>query len=319
MKKTKLLLAFGAHGDLKIEGDSKFFRKAVIPFLEEHVERGKRKAAIICEGTMPEEIPRDKAGPEPVRTVAALYWLMRDREGFLERATEWVAERDKKANSFFMDVADKGLLESGTQGWPNSDFWGFEEYAMGLNRKEPGTVRFLMEPPNIEAIYMDAFRKTISRLLRLTGENLEFVAESMRYSMRSAMLCDKEVLGLTDQLAQEDPDIAIIIPRSRSHMAMEAFFSRDRYDVFVRTGSLGEWSFESDALVRFYAGDLGERELMLYAKLEQELLSYTKSFRLDIVQQDRFPLEVLERVYLEARAYAIAKNQEAAQELGIME
>jgi len=328
VKRTKLLLAFGTHGNAELEGDKRFFRNAIIPFLDEHVKNGKGKAAVIYEGFQPTRIEEDGSRPEKERVKDNLAFLRRKKKTVMDYLGLISAGFEETASAILRNIANKGTppgsyipkdMEQEITSMLYSSFLGFEEYAMALNRLEPGTVSFFSEPQNAQAIYAETYGKLLHRSLSLEPKNPGIATKCMALDIEHMMLRDREVKILADRLAAEDPDIAIIIPRSRNHMAMEALFERDRYDISLLMGSLGEWSFESDAMVGFYAGELSERELMLYAKLEQELLSYTKSFRLDVVQQDRFPLEVLDRVYLEARAYAIAKNQEAAAELGIME
>jgi len=331
--KTKLLLAFGAHGSSKIKGDGKFFRNAITPFLEEHVAKGRGKAALIHEGMMFGIIENEiignglaaEAKPEPKRTMDILDWMRKERKRLLARVEMVVSEfgYSSSCSTRKSEEAER----SGSMSWGH---FGHEKYAVRLNRKEPGAVRFFMEPQNAEAIYLEAYGHMLDLRLRQVGKDIKLATECMKVFIKTIKLRDKGVKDLADRLVSENPGIAIIIPRGRAHAPMEAMFERSRYDVSLRIGSPSALPFENDAMIRSYRSPLSRRELRLYAKLEQEIYIYGKSIGFDLEadkpdkhflkiarQNNESPIKVLERVYLQARAYVIAKNPEIARELGI--
>ena len=339
MKKTKLLLAFGTHGNAELEGDKRFFRNAIIPFLDEHVKKGKGKAAVIYEGFQPTRIEEDGSKPEKERVKDNLAFLRRKRKTVMEYLGLISAGFEETASAILRNIANKGIppgsyipkdKEQEITGMLYSSFLGFEEYAMALNRLEPGTISFFCEPQNAQAIYAETYGKLLHRSLSLEPKNSRIAAKCMVFALEHMMIRDREVKNLAERLAKESPEIAIVIPRGRAHAPMEMLFKQDRYDISLHIGSPDILTFENDAMIRAYGGKLSRRELSLFAKLEEEINAYIRmmGFDLDSDKPDgrlleyaklagRSPIQALEKLIFDARAYAIANNPQAAAELGI--
>ena len=341
MKRTTLLLAFGTHGNAELEGDKRFFRNAIIPFLDEHVKKGKGKAAVIYEGFQPTRIEEDESRPEKERVKDNLAFLRRKKKTVMDYLGLMSAGFEETASAILRNIANKGTppgsyipkdMEQEITSMLYSSFLGFEEYAMALNRLEPGTVSFFSEPQNAQAIYAETYGKLLQRSLSLEPKNSGIAAKCMALDIEHMMLRDREVKNLAERLAKESPDIAIIIPRGRAHAPMEMLFDKNKYGISLHIGSPDILTFENDAMIRAYGGRLSRRELRLFAKLEEEISAYARMMGFDLdsdkpdnrllefaKQTNRSLIQALEKLFLDARAYAIAKNPEIAKELGIRE
>jgi len=334
-------LAFGTHGNAELEGDKRFFRNAIIPFLDEHVKKGKGKAAVIYEGFQPTRIEEDESKPEKERVKDNLAFLRRKKKTVMEYLGLISAGFEETASAILRNIANKGTppgsyipkdMEQEIIGMLYSSFLGFEEYAMALNRLEPGTVSFFSEPQNAQAIYAETYGKLLHRSLGLEPKNPGIATKCMALAIEHMMLRDREVKDLAGRLAKESPEIAIIIPRGRAHAPMEMMFKQDRYDISLHIGSPDILTFENDAMIRAYGGKLSRRELSLFAKLEEGISAYARMMGFDLdsdkpdnrllefaKQTGRSLIQALEKLIFDARAYAIAKNPEIAKELGIRE
>jgi hypothetical protein len=336
MAKTKLLLAFGAHGNLKSAGERGFFRDTIVPFLDEHVVREKKKAALIYETVLEIPMRYDTTQPEPFRTISALDTLKEKRESILKGLDTLLAHASGKIAALFSNSFDKGITPYAfaTESWElaflgSLELWGFAQDAIRLNGAMPDSIRFFLEPQNSEVVYLGENQKFLIRLLQQGKlRDLELMTEYMGLGIREMLLRDSGVVALADKLAAENPDGAIIIPRGVAHAPIEHFFDKDRYDVTTHVSGMGIVPFSSNALVKAYRGALDERELRLYAKLEMELLKYFESLGFDVVngpdermlkfiRQGESAVEAFSRITRDARAYVIMNNPETARELGI--
>ena len=158
--KTKVLLVFGMHGSdrrgYSIPPDKPFFRKSVVPFLEEHVEKGGKKATIIRElsvGSKVSDLICGK-GEKRLRSLAVVRFMAKTAghresvEGY-----EMMLSLIRTACGMYEAGAAEGyqMLDKGTD-VPDIAHWGFEEYMLRINKRSPGAIRSVCERLDAEAV-----------------------------------------------------------------------------------------------------------------------------------------------------------------------
>lgn len=295
MAKTPLLLAFGMHGihgsagDKSIPCNKRFFRRAVVPFLKEHVIRGRRKAVVIKENG-PAPLPK---GTITKQNVTELLKAI-DERSFDEKklrallTSDYALANEEYARTFNIGLANRVFLRH-----------GFEDVALRINRASPNQIIFTTEPQTPYVHYLSWKKEALLYLLaHFANESVLLLAtEILKVELELSYSRDSLLDQLVVKLAKEDPSRAIIITRGQGHIAMQRFFDKERFDITVKEDdyTLG---FNIEAAIKYYAGQLSNQELERLARLNIITIAYVGS-----VADSRFG-----RLF---RALAILANAEA--------
>jgi hypothetical protein len=340
MTRTKALLAFGAHGSQFTPGERKFFRNAVVPFIEGIAKEG-GKAALIYEGVLPGNITSLPLGPQLSEIKNALDFLQKNRNDIVAKIKDSISCAETTIRCTLEKTVDKGFFLSDFE--PQSQEriqlngifpveWGFEDDVKKINQDRPGTVRFLHEPQDAEALYLGMIYDLLERIISTRGNDdaLQFMVQYVRSGLEQMLLRDRAVVSLAEKLANEDLERSIVIPRGYFHESMVILFNSDLFDVTCMKGTTCNIrNFEWYAVEGFYQGSLREEELEKYAILE---LASTR-FVMDELnlpdgtnaawetRQALAPtsLETARTLSNKARTHALTLHPNIAKELGIKE
>jgi len=249
--RTKVLFAFGTHGD-KCHGgstpmDKPFFKRSVVPFLEEHVGKGGKKATIIYESTFATSIKkifdRVYGGYEEFwRGLAALRYMTKV-EGNGECAGDYETLlsliRDL-CEAHEVEVANQyQMFDKGTDA-PSLIHWGFEEYMLQINKRSPGSIRSICEGQDAEAVLaviaemygFGALLKSVANEphIGFAGAFVEKVKTGAEATRRRDMVVIKQM----EEIAAGDPDGVIVVPRGWGHKVMVKLIDNGRFEVTVK-------------------------------------------------------------------------------------
>jgi hypothetical protein len=253
---AKILLAFGTHGRGDRPPDRRFFRSAVVPFIEEALREG-RKVAVIHElclydriGFLEEDVQRLLSG--------------RGAEGAGEWLREDLAMVQAEANHALRNTLDLGIA-----GAPVAD-WGFNDAIMEVNAARPGSVLSIIEPQTVESLF--AHWRMRSFLSSLGPQGVDCMAGFIRTMAEDCIRRDLGVLRLAERSALINGEAAIVIPRGSAHRGMAGLI-RGRHELLVAEGRSRE-DYMDRAVRLSYGRSLGEDEARAFAALELELLRF---------------------------------------------
>lgn len=224
MQKTRVILAFGNHGGAvegkRYEPNREFFRGAIVPVIEEIANSGK-KAVVIDEQCPVNSFAQFGLNLFQMRKGMASRTVI---EGVLRYATAM-------ANNAYSETRDRGI-------WPDGEieFGGYEPEMLRVNFKNPGQIRTVIEPQDVDAVisgmlmmkHMDTLFDFGSKILII---NLMLLMKEIAKHM---FIRDKLVVGLAEQLAAEDPERMILIPRGTKHRVMAGLFDSSRFELDVK-------------------------------------------------------------------------------------
>ncbi len=323
MQKTKLVLAFGAHGLTNKDGKREsgptqwFFKKAILPEISKTFFK-KGKATVILEALF-----WDDAGRPGTEDLEAY------RRGDLARVEGKLKDGERRLNEINQVITNalSARLDTGkTKGDVND--WGFEKWIVRLNRLRPKTITTLPESPVVEAMWQRDLANLLREKLRnaTPSESIDLMMERINAHSKAHHLRDRAVFELAQKLREENPSRMIIIPRGEGHRGMQVLFPESEYEARVSC-AFGYFDFETEATIRSYESKLGTQELSDYAKLQ---IDYTRHYlertlsplhNLLFIGGDKLNYRLFHILnvilVLESRRFAIEKNPGCAERLGI--
>lgn len=272
MAKAKILFVFGTHEFGLPMGNKLFFRKAATPFIEEQVRNGK-KVAVVFELGYTEEMFTNKLSDEEM-------WRAVEQTGGIRRANDFnVRELFRKAQSR-INAELASTLGEGRRGKEEMIDWGFNGAISSLNLRRPGTVLSVVEPPpEPEATYSywraRILSKRIGNIGFWTEKRVELLKEWIKYESRAIVLRDKSTSGLIVGLSKSHE--ALVVPRGAYHAGMIELFDPEAFEIRVVKDRRSGESFLYDVARESCRRELGEEELLGYAKLEAAYRNYFES------------------------------------------
>ncbi|MFH0884320.1 MAG: hypothetical protein V1861_01260 [Candidatus Micrarchaeota archaeon] len=295
--RTPLLLAFGEHpaecGGVRYGADKKFFQSAVVPFLEEHVERRGGKAAIIFE----------------FNVGFNLLGFDRDNPAHARAVQKMVAEHE-------MDMVGKVTpkLNGGMEIGPAAEWfdWGYLDKVIAINAMKPNSVLSIVEPLGADTAWSMWDQETVMATLRNADSFMEKVKiekEIIRYSARTCIGRSRRVADLAQRIRREDPAIALIIPRGYAHSGMASFFSPADFDVTLLSHMRGASRFSSDIIIEAFAREVSDDEWTRHAALALHFNAYCSAngerFMNASKKNGSYDEDVLRLLSVEAKRYAL--------------
>lgn len=224
-QKTKVLLAFGRHGsDLNrsSERDKRFFRRSIVPFLQEHVIGGKRPVTIIYDTVITPSM-----GKPYVRSLLSGKLTSQKRRIAMRELSRMLAEFSP--NGAPIELVNAYLIET--------ENFGFEKFISRMDPDSLARIRAVMEPQIARAIYLSLLsRRHIKRAEKMDSQGKldQLILEVMKhiqFSAKSIVLRDRAVLQLVEYEAAEDPKRVFVIARGLAHHGMSLLFDETRFDI----------------------------------------------------------------------------------------
>jgi hypothetical protein len=253
MTKTKALLVFGVHGDKRpnaagacsgsTEANSEFFRGAVLPFLEENVEKGGKKALVIYEALWP-------AVSHPTSTV----------EDYLKRLAE-------------------PLNRGKAIGHADMFAFGFEDKILEINRKAPYQVLCRVER-QYQEVRAGAYElNNLSEEMRNRRFDESSLGIMVEYLTKLCAICmarDNGVFDIAEEFRKKNPGSVIIIPRGTAHRGLATWFEHGRFllwrkyevNALVDQDNADSDPFLVEALDRQYRGEASHEQIKRLAWLK---------------------------------------------------
>lgn len=323
MTRTKVLLALGSHdntiGNARMRADTKFFRKAVQPVLLDTFLR-RKKAAIVFEGVF----FQDAGNPSTDDLETYRKGELSELEPKLKAAEREMKYSEESVGKIWTERLDNGkpLLYRVC--------WGFERTMMLINRLRPGTIRSFPEPQVVEAVWEHNLEEMLRGKIKTASqaEAVDIMVEALKAHSRSIILRDTAIYGLAKKLRGEDPSRLIIIPRGSAHRGITALFPESEYELDVVCDN-SVIDFNHEATIRLYKEELSEQEWADYAKLQLDCNAYhlVRMGALSHVWLMLAGMKVHEAFWrlshailsAESRKFAIEKNPDCADRLGIKE
>lgn len=224
---TRLVMAFARHNDMNNHGGNmNFFRDILAPELEDIAKKGKR-ALVLFEisfypqafgqfpptvGTMWNVVRQEGAGR--ARTLAKLQRKLEKHKIVFDREMESTFEIGKRSDKYELD-------------------WGFEDTVARINGKNPGQMRIISEPQSAEAIHALFRADLMEHMIQEIGgyPHIDAVVDHVEYYSEHLKLRDTATFSAVEQLAAEDPEGVIILPRGTAHRNMASLYGNNKYEV----------------------------------------------------------------------------------------
>ena len=285
------MLAFGEHpgqhGDKVYPAHRKFFKAALLPFLEDARQRGQRVLVI-------HEMSVD------YRTKGLDGVNKADVES-LEAGLQ-IAENNM--NGLLSESLDVGQMLNVARDWFD---WGYLDVIVDLNQAAPGTIRNIVEPFGANTLghideHTELFRRSQNPMP--FRERLRLEAELIRASIKISLSRSLRVVKLIKRLRSENPDLAVAVPRGYAHHGMSEHFDYSEFEMTVASSLKGAPSFLADAVAESFRRPLTDQELMIYARLSL----YFEEYCLNAMKEGA-GLENIWDTYSEARQYALEKDR----------
>src|SRR5512143_489064 len=252
-----ILLAFGTHGSGRDRPDGRFFRNAVMPFIERAVSNG-RRVAVIHEFSVYGGVRAD----EGERSMLAHCGTLEGAAGHLR---DFLSDMQERANMGLRCTLDVGL-----HGEPIDD-WGYNDRIRSINARRPGSILNIVEPQSLESLV--AYWKISEFGKGIGPEGVGTMMGFIRTMAEDCIRRDRGVLGMVERTAALDPDAAIVVPRGSGHRGMVALLGGSSHQVHVAE-RLDCEDFMDRAVRASYGRTLGDDELRAYAVLELELMKF---------------------------------------------
>lgn len=295
--RTPLLLAFGEHpaecGGIRYGADKRFFKSAVVPFLEEHVERRGEKAAIIYEFNMGFDLQGyDRLNPAHIQAVQTM-----------------VAQTGKGMGDSVSPSLDAGSEIGANAYWFD---WGFLDKVMAINSITPGRVRNIVEPLAADTAWTMWDQSLAADAMRNAGsfeERVEIEKEVIKYSARTCAGRSRRVADLVRRIRGQEPQMAIVIPRGYAHSGMVAFFGQEEFDITCVSHMRGAPRFSSDIIIEAFGREVSEEEWRRHAALSLRFSNYAltngERFLRKACNGGGYDEDALRMLSVEARRHAL--------------
>lgn len=235
MKRTKILLAFGMHGGGRTEKtppDRKFFRQAVAPFLEQEVAAGRRVVVIQEQNLAYDLVEGDGELTGVFRPMLLLKRLAEltgrppPPDSIYDTLVQGLDKRERELNEKYARTLDQG------KGLDGFNALGYEEVAVELNRRSPGSVSFVCELQTRDTFWATInawFAETMPRSDDLT----EILIDIIRTTTDRAYVRDGALIEQVFRFHYSDDERTIVLPRGALHVEMRRFFDPGIFDVHV--------------------------------------------------------------------------------------
>ncbi|MDP3765189.1 MAG: hypothetical protein Q8R04_01640 [Nanoarchaeota archaeon] len=314
MEKTKLLLVFGRHGNEGTKA-SRFFRAKIVPFLEEEVKQGGKKAAIVYESTIYHGLLHDSTTEEDLRALLMQTGNKRGRN---------TATIDTELKRFDERMAEFRVYSNRGHSPPVAYYrdFGVDDVVLKINRAVPGRILHFTEPHSAEVVYhywaWGLASKEYLRSIADRERSTKALTDSMREFVQFTLERDRLLFPFVESLRREDPNRAIIIPRGDKHSGMSGLYTPDKYDAVIKIESSPS-DFMDDLIDRSYRFEHTEKELRHYGELQSHYLDFVNQHHmpricgiLDALRLHWLTLAINERLMENARTYAFTKVESAS-------
>jgi len=278
MTKTRLLLAFGRHGNAgkgmgPMQGNKQFFKNAAKDFAD-----SQREHIVIIHEQGP------MLGMESSSQISKLMdvWSSLNAfRGFVERREEAIAGIEPKRayleNVMNMQMCDAvvgipgNTLEIGIDGDMNDPF-GMIAFA----RESPEHVKVLVERQSGEAYYLGVLHGILEKALSLrmdehhgewSEKDVEIMVEFLKVSAKLGVHRDRNVISQINAMADANPEGIFIVPRGYGHRHMAKIVDDSRFDVTLKEDAKACLGFEDDVLSMSYSQELEDAKLRMYSEL----------------------------------------------------
>ena len=272
MTKTRVLLAFGRHGNSgrgmgPMLGNARFFQKAAHDFL-----RGSDKGAITI---------IHEQGPELGMTSASQISRLMDVWSALKAFRSFVSAKEMAiaditpkrayAEAMMNMGARKEVLGTDEIDSRNDPFGMF-----AFARTRPERARILVETQSGEAYYLGLLYAILDKALSLrryehmgkwSEEDVEIMTNLLRVFAELNVHRDKNVVRQIDTMADDRPGGSFIVPRGFGHRHMTKILDGERFDIELKEEDGVCLGFDDDMLSLSYSGSLEEAEVRRYAAL----------------------------------------------------
>lgn len=271
MTKTRVLLAFGRHGNTgrgmgPMRGNARFFQKAAHDF----AGHGNESITIIHE-----------QGPElgmtsasNISRLADVPSALRAFEGFSnlrERAIDEMTPKRAYAEAMMNMRACEDVLGAREIGGMDDPF-GMIAFA----RTRPGQANILVETQSAEAYYLGLLYAILEKAVALrmkehggkwSGEDLEIMTNMLRVFAELNAHRDRNVIGQISTMADGERGGIFIVPRGYAHRHMAKALDETRFEIALKEEEGVCLGFDDDVLALGHSGKLEEAELRRYAAL----------------------------------------------------
>lgn len=251
--KTPVLLAFG---DRQRATDRRFFRGVVGKFLHDKVVAEGRRAVIVNELENAIET-RDR--------IEALKTGKRPSEEKWKALLQYRGKRIEKSIPLIQEQLDLAVEELIRLTGSTLDIgrrlprcfprYGFEQGVHDINRETSKKVVTLFEPQHAETLYRrwgtDIDFDRVKRA-RWEPDKVKAMITYLKVRFGCQQERDRHLLDFVTKLATENPQFAIVIPRSHIHRGMAKYFADDGIFDTVEHESATLDGFDTEIIVRAY-------------------------------------------------------------------
>ena len=261
MKPAKILLATQRGPP---EDSREFFGRAVQPFLEENVLKGRRKGLVVCEAML-YRMHFDFRSATEVRTV-----MGRASEGKLGMLQLGLDATARMMNSQF-----EATISKGKRPLPPLRL-GFEDFVMRLNRFNRGAITVVVEPQDARASFMHAEAESLVEgmgyIHGMRGRT-ECLNSVIAILAEAAVIRNRLICGMIESALDLDPALAIVLPRGPGNAGLHRSLDSRRCD--IRLASDGSFmTYLEQAVVALMGGEIGPGGLEEYSRLHLRYLEY---------------------------------------------
>lgn len=224
--KTPVYFAFGQHHAGIIDSDKKFFRKTIASYIDQLAED--QPAVVIAEHS---QIALSLKSELDQRISKRYLIDLRDVDKVLHRKHGQAKKRAKarliktiQEDEALMNELYQQTIEQGNEFVSILDReWGYESVVQSVNQKQPGRIKVVCEPQQLEVLLLRIEKSDLDEKVHRSEEGQlcqtiheQYLLKTIEYHLKR----DQAVYQLTEQLAAENPERAIIIPRGAGHQPM---------------------------------------------------------------------------------------------------
>ncbi|MBU0527434.1 hypothetical protein KKE92_03055 [Candidatus Micrarchaeota archaeon] len=278
MTKTRVLLAFGRHGNIgrgkaPMVGNVRFFQNSACDFVEKNPHK---KIVVIHE----EGPGLGGVSSANISRLTDVWTALQAFKGFKRERENLIADIEPK-RAYMESVMNAALQDQikGRCGAESiSDPFGMVDFAREIH--EDMTV--LVEPQTGEAYYLGVLYGILEKALSIrryengsewSAKDVDIMVDLLKVFAELSVHRDRNVVGQIETIADMQPDALFIVPRGYGHRHMAENIDGSRFDVAVQKEEGVYLGFSDDVLSMSYSGDLEEPELRRHAMLN---LDYEK-------------------------------------------